>query len=135
MAKQKPQKNPDLEYPDQTPVHIPGVTDKPAPLSLREELQRYVRQEMSRQAQEQQLESFDEADDFEVDDEEPDLTTEYSVTEMSPPPGSISLDGEPTQEDTTYLENGAEPQAAEGSGKPPAPSPAEHPEGENSDQA
>jgi len=104
--------NPDLEYPDPTPIHIPGK-DHPAPLSLREEMQRFVRQEVSRVADNNEVETFEEADDFEVS-EDPDLTSEYTVLELQPAEGfdEESLDGKPTPEDEkvkpTPLETGAE---------------------------
>lgn len=110
----KPKRDPSCEYPDPTPVHIPGKTDRPAPLSLREEMQRYIRQQVSQMAEQQRMETFEEADDFEVE-EEPDLTSPYTVQEMNDPTGlSVTLDGEPTAEDLTSLETeGAE--GAEGS--------------------
>lgn len=119
MAKQSEKsdnldRDPSCEYPDPTPVHIPGKTDRPPPLSLREEMQRYVRQTISQMAKENRMETFEEADDFEVE-EEPDLTTRYVVQEMTDPTGlSVTLDGKPTPEDLSSLETkGAE--GAEGS--------------------
>lgn len=94
MSKAKPHdKNPDLEYPDQTPLHIPGKTDLQPPLSLRDEMMRYIREQVNLQAEAQRMESFEEAEDFEVD-EEPDLTTGYTVKELITPEGieEVQLD-------------------------------------------
>lgn len=101
----KIEKDPALEYPDPTPIHIPGK-DHPAPLSLREEMQRFVRQEVSRAAEAAEVETFEEADDFEIQ-EDPDLTSEYTVLNLQPAEGfsEESLDGEPTEEDQKQVKN------------------------------
>ena len=51
------------------------------PQTLREEMQRYVRYELSRGAHEQGQETFEEFDDFEVEDDEPDMTSAYVMTD------------------------------------------------------
>lgn len=68
-----------MEYPDPTPIEVPLGFRRPP--SIHEEIRRFVRQEMSRQAQEQGGESFEEADDFEVD-EDPDPLTQYELQPM-----------------------------------------------------
>lgn len=114
MNEKTQKKDPSLEYPDPTPVHIPGKTDQAPPLTLREEMQRYIRQQISAMAQQNQMESFEEADDFEVEDEEVDLTTRYCVQDLVDPTGlSVTLDGKPTQEDLSSLET----KGAEGAGE------------------
>lgn len=67
------------EYPDPTPVEMPLGFKRPP--TLQEEIQRIIRQQMSMQAEEAGFESFEEADDFEVD-EDPDPLSPYEVTEM-----------------------------------------------------
>lgn len=64
------------EVPDQEPVHIPAGFRRPE--SLAEQVQRLVRGAISRQAELAGHESFEEAEDFDVDDEsEP--TTPYET--------------------------------------------------------
>lgn len=65
-------------------MHIPGKSDREKPLTLKQEMQRYIRQQLSQMAVNNEMESFEEADDFEVDDELPDITTPYTVIEMHP---------------------------------------------------
>ncbi len=68
---------------DQTPVEVP--VDALAPPSLEERLQMYVRQQMSRYAEAQDLGTFEEEDDFELDndmDPDPDISTPYDVIEL-----------------------------------------------------
>lgn len=67
------------ELPDPRPVEWPvGVS---RPLSIQEEIQRFVRVEMSRRAQEHGMESFEEADDFDVEEED-DWQSPYQLTEL-----------------------------------------------------
>lgn len=106
------EKDPAMEYPDPTPVHIPGKSDIPPPLTLREEMRRFVREEVSRAAANHEVETFEEADDFEID-EEPDLTTPYSVRYLTQPDAPESdLEGEPTPEDLIHAERGEAPETA-----------------------
>lgn len=72
------------EVPDQTPVEVP--LDFRRPLSLQEEIRRFVRGELSMRAVDESLESFEEADDFEVDDDEGDFVSPYEMTEMAEEP-------------------------------------------------
>lgn len=55
------------EIPDSRPVALPTGFKKPE--SLHAQIQRLVRTHISREAQEQGMETFDEADDFDVDDD------------------------------------------------------------------
>lgn len=81
------------EIPDPTPVEIPAGISKPE--SMNDMIRRYVRIEASKIAEANDMETFEEADDFEVDDMEPDdQTTVYMVPEVGPD-GPESLDGEP----------------------------------------
>lgn len=57
-----------VEYPDPTPVELP--TRLRAPGSQVDRIRELVRRELSQQARDQGFESFEEADDFELDDEE-----------------------------------------------------------------
>lgn len=65
---------------DPTPVEVPirfrGLTD-----NLRDQVRRLVAEEMSRQAVAAGAESFDEADDFNVSDED-EYISPYELTEM-----------------------------------------------------
>lgn len=88
------------EKPDQTPVHIPGKGERP--LTLREEMRRFVRQELSRQAEAKLgAGSFEDEDDFDIPDydDDGDLTTPYTVRELSDTGMVDDLDGAPTEED------------------------------------
>lgn len=111
-------RNPNHEYPDPTPVHIPGKSDQVRPLSLRDEMQRYIRTVLSHQAQANQVESFEDADDFEID-EEPDLTSSYTVSELTQPGLSVTLDGEPTQEDKDAARTAQPSEGGEATETPP----------------
>lgn len=69
------------EYPDPTPVEVPLGYRRPP--TLQEEISRIVRQQMSQQAAAEGFETFEEADDFEVDDD-PDPLSAYEMLEMAP---------------------------------------------------
>lgn len=69
------------EIPDPRPVSVPAGFQRP--LSLQEEIKRFVRSELSRQAEDAGQESFEEADDFEVD-EDPDPLSPYELQDASP---------------------------------------------------
>lgn len=74
------------------PIELSAQHQKP--LTLREEMMRFIRTEVSKSAQKQDMESFEEFDDFSIDDEEPDLTSPYTV-EMTDEPGSLLLEPDP----------------------------------------
>ncbi len=94
------------EIPDPTPVE---ASLAPAPLTLREEMRRFIKQELSVQQAEEGNESFEEADDFEVEDE-PDLTSQYTVHELTEDPEAPDdLEGAPNQEDLDNTPVPAEP--------------------------
>lgn len=65
------------EIVDNRPVEMPLGFKKPEPLS--EQIQRMVRRELSRAAEQSGFESFDEANDFEVEDDLPDPGTPYEM--------------------------------------------------------
>ena len=67
------------EYPDQTPVEIPAGYGQP--LSLRDEMRRFIREEMSNQALVDGHETFEESDDFDIDDED-DYESPYTMQDM-----------------------------------------------------
>lgn len=69
------------EYPDPTPVEVPLGFRRPP--TLQEEISRIIRQQMSQQASQAGFETFEEADDFVVDDD-PDPLSPYEVLEMAP---------------------------------------------------
>lgn len=82
MLKKKDEKNPALEYPDPTPVEIP--TELKRPESIDEKMKRIIRNELSVQAQARGRESFEEANDFNVEDsfEADGVLSPYEVNEM-----------------------------------------------------
>lgn len=66
------------EIPDPTPLEMPAGISRP--LTIEEQIQRYVRGHLSRMAADQGQETFEEADDFELADEDPeDFLTPYEV--------------------------------------------------------
>lgn len=98
------------EYPDPTPVEVPLGFRRPP--TLQEEIQRLIRVQMSQQARDTGLETFEEANDFEVD-EDPDPLSQYEVVEMAPEP--------PTAQEVD--EAAPAPKASMGDSSPPAPVP------------
>lgn len=65
------------------PVAIPIGLNRPP--TLQEQIQRVLRQELSRQADAQGHETFDEADDFDVeDDDQINPISQYEIHEMIP---------------------------------------------------
>lgn len=71
------------EIPDPTPMSLPAGWDRPE--SLTDQIKRLIRVQMSREAFDAGHESFEEADDFEVD-EDPDPVSAYEVRELVPEP-------------------------------------------------
>lgn len=67
------------EIPDQEPIEVPLEFKRPP--TLQEEIKRYIRVEMSRAAEEEGLETFEEADDFSDDDDDFPLS-QHELTEM-----------------------------------------------------
>lgn len=108
------------EKPDPTPIHIPGSE---APLTLREEMRRFIRQEISVAAQAQEAGSFEEEDDFDLPDEDSDLVSQYTVLELVPetPEPKDDIEGEPTTEDKAHEQRASDRQSNDTtppSGKP-----------------
>lgn len=74
------------ELPDATPIAVPLGARKPE--SLVEMMRRLIRQDMSLHAADQGRETFDEANDFEVPDEDPELNpTEFETMADEVPRG------------------------------------------------
>ena len=71
-----------MEDTDPTPVEVPPFYSRPP--TLKEDLQRYVRYEVNRAATNSGFESFEEADDFGIDDDDDleDWDSEYQLTQM-----------------------------------------------------
>lgn len=61
--------DPGKEYPDPTPIELP--LDYKRPLSLREEMALMIREEASRLAEQAGMGSFEDEDDFRLDDDQP----------------------------------------------------------------
>lgn len=68
------------QIPDPTPLEVPLNLRRP--LSIQDEIRRFVRIELSRKAEELGTESFEESDDFDIDDDEGDFASPYELTEM-----------------------------------------------------
>lgn len=115
------------EIPDPTPVSVPGGFVRP--LSIQEEIRRAIRGELSRQAAEDGLETFEEADDFDVD-EEGDPLSPYEIPEGAPeravgPPETLDGVQEPVQEKialepATQAAEASPPSTDSGTATPPA---------------
>ncbi len=67
------------EYNDNIPVELPIGYEKP--LTLKEDMMRFIREEVSSAADRQGVETFDDADDFNLLDEEEPLS-EYEFAEL-----------------------------------------------------
>lgn len=63
---------------DLTPVEISAERSRPP--TLKEEMRRFISDEMSRVGESQGQETFEESDDFDIDDDE--LSSPYELTEM-----------------------------------------------------
>lgn len=111
----------DKEEPDLTVMHIPGNCHQP--LSLRDQMRQFVREELSKQAEDNKMGSFEDEDDFSEDDPEADITSPYEVTDLIPDDMPLNeLDGAPNEEDLNT------PPPGEMKAQPsddPAPSPEE----------
>lgn len=95
------------EQPDTTPIELPIGAQRPP--SIREEMQRYIRETLSSyMASTQESETFEEADDFDIGLED-EWTSPYELQDM--------------QEDTPYTEL-----EAEGEANAVNPIPTHHPE-------
>lgn len=112
------------EHLDLTPLEIPIGFQQPP--SLQDEMRRFIREEFGRVAESSEQETFEEADDFDID-EDPDPFSAYEMVDMieeepletdSPPPEE-TISKNPTSEasDTQEASEGsqAEPQT------PPSP--------------
>lgn len=104
----------DFEPVDDTPVSIP--TRLKLPQSRTDQMREFIRREMSIQAAEQGEETFEEADDFEIDEEDTPLTR-YEMLYLEPP----------AEEPAPPLQNGVKAEgqppdvpAASPEGNPPA---------------
>lgn len=82
------------EIPDNTPVHIPPHLARG--ISRHEEMKAYIRSELSRLAAEEGEETFEEADDFDVD-EDPEPFSQYEIQDAAPewPGGIKDADADP----------------------------------------
>lgn len=63
------------EVPDPRPLSVPSGFRRPE--TLAEQVQRLVRTSISRQAEEQGLETFEDSEDFDIPDDPDDPTTQY----------------------------------------------------------
>lgn len=90
---------------DGIPVELGLPEDRP--LSLREEMMRFIRDEMSRQSVDAGAESFEDANDFEIEDEEP-FYSPYEFVDMEEEiiaDSENQLDGASTESDNSQHEH------------------------------
>lgn len=109
-----------FELPDPTPVSVPLY---PPQLSLDQRIAMFVRGEMSRRVAEEGHESYEEADDFDVD-EEPDPLSAYELPEARPewPGGVKDEDGDPPPDPSKKTQPEPATQAPGPSAEPTQPS-------------
>lgn len=111
-----------LEILDQRPMEVPLGYERP--LTLQEEIRRMIAVETSRAAEDAGLESFEEADDFDVPDGEDDFVSPYEIKEMTdewPEESSEPTSGSAGQETDGEVSARREaPQNGEGDGSPSA---------------
>lgn len=83
------------EIPDSRPVAVPAGWERP--LSLHDQIKRFIRAQMSQDAAAAGDETFEEADDFDIDDEDPLPVSMYEVPEAVPeaPGGVKEVDPDP----------------------------------------
>lgn len=107
------------EKPDPIPVELPS--DLRAPLSLKEEMRRFIREEFSNYAQDQGAPSFEEEDDFDIPDDEPALFSPYEVQDMNPEPDLVDYDVDREQDipEDTSTDSKDEPVDSEEDEQPP----------------
>jgi len=69
------------EQPDPTPVEVPAEMFPED--SLEERLKQFIRQEVSQQAVQDDYGSFEDEDDFELEDDDPDPLSDYQILMMA----------------------------------------------------
>ncbi len=100
------------EYLDSTPVELPVGYEKP--LTLREDMMRFIREEVSAVAASNQAETFEDADDFDVmDDELPDSVYEFAELQDDYVPEEVEVESETKVVD--------EPDSGDSGGSPDVP--------------
>lgn len=125
MPRKKKVRDPRYEYPDPTPVEMP--LGHQTPPTLAEQIKSMIRYEMSEAMDDDGYETWEEADDFDVDEDhgDLDLTSQYDLTDME-------LDSFYQQADAWHNANKKRVQLdddKEGDSKPPPPGTAETPVG------
>ncbi len=108
---------------DNTPVEVPVGYGHPTP--LRDQMKMWIREEMSLAAELEGEESFEEADDFDVDDvDEVDLASPYEMTELQEEfvDPEVSADDDPPPAEDPPEEPPVDPDKPE-VGKPADPAP------------
>lgn len=109
------------EIPDPRPIAVPANWQRP--LSLHDQIKRFIRTEMSRSAEDSGEESFEDADDFDVD-EDPDPFSPYEIAEaaVEAPGGVKDVDADPP---LTAEEKAPKRAKKAPGGDPPDPDPVE----------
>lgn len=91
------------EIPDPVPIAVPAGLKRPE--SLTEQIRRLIRVDMSQQAQDNGEESFEEANDFDIDDEDPEATfSKYEISDMAPEVLNHDADAAPRDRTTRRTE-------------------------------
>lgn len=84
------------EYGDPTPMAPPAHLRRS--LTMSEQIQQMIRREVSRRAEESDMETFEEADDFDIDDDPLDPHTPYEAVFDPQPPVKENDDGSATSD-------------------------------------
>lgn len=113
----------EYERVDDTPVELP--TRLRLPQSRTDQMRAFIRHELSLQAQDQGHESFEEADDFEIDEEDAPLS-KYELMDLEPPAppeltpplqNSVEAVGQPPVDPAASSEEPASPSPGGSDGK------------------
>lgn len=115
---------------DPTPVEVPLHFRNPP--TIKQELQRYVRYELHKAASDAGFSTFEEEDDFDIDDEEPEMRMDspYMLTEEQVEGDYQRLDGLPDSGADRPPEGSTAPESPQGdsggqetppNGQPPTP--------------
>ncbi len=104
-------RDPTKEYPDTTPIEIPAELRRPE--TVDEKIKRLVLTNIQNQALKAGLESFEESDDFDVEDsfDGDGIMSPYDVHEMEPefPVGSPDPQEEPVAQEPEKAPQATEP--------------------------
>lgn len=101
---------------DDTPVAMPLRFRNMGPLERRDEIRMLIREALSEAANVGGMETFEEADDFNIDDDEPEMVSPYEMIELTPEYPA----GDDDEHVSDEVRPGGVSPKSEGSGEPAA---------------